>query len=154
MMVLPPEPDRDAEDTVEVDGLIVPVKVITSPAALDEPVTTTDSAELVDEAPVAEAAAPNPGKKLGEYVAVPAYCGQPGTVVLGGARPPPQSRKSQSSPVPGTYQISEGPAVEDVQPERSVRAVVRVKRVEIRREVMMEGIFILLRVESGGRFEV
>lgn len=40
----------------------------------------------------------------GEYVSVPEYCGHPGTVVLGGARPPPQSRKSHTSPEPGTYQ--------------------------------------------------
>lgn len=43
--------------------------------------------------------------KRGEYVAVPEYAAQPGTVVLGGARPPPQSRNSHSSPLPGTYQI-------------------------------------------------
>jgi hypothetical protein len=43
-----------------------------------------------------------PGRKLGEYVAVPEYSGQPGTVVAGGPLPPPQSRKEQISPVPGT----------------------------------------------------
>jgi len=117
MIVLPPVPeapkDPDAlsestEVTVETEGVTVPVNVTTPPSALDlelepnDPVTTG----LADTAPVCGvevvAAAPNPGRKLGEYVAVPAYCGQPGTVVLGGARPPPQSRKSQSSPVPGT----------------------------------------------------
>ncbi len=36
---------------------------------------------------------------------MPLYCGQPGTSVLGGAVPPPQSRKSHSSPVPGTYPV-------------------------------------------------
>lgn len=45
---------------------------------------------------------------------------------MGGARPPPQSSMSQSSPVPGTYQATEAPAGEDmsvvVQPERSVLA--------------------------------
>lgn len=59
-------------------------------------------------------------------MAVPEYRGQPGTLVLGGARPPPQSRKSQSSPVPGTYQAMEAPAGEEtsveVQPVKSVRA--------------------------------
>lgn len=39
----------------------------------------------------------------GAYVAVPVYSGQPGTVDLGGARPPPQSRNAHTSPVPGTY---------------------------------------------------
>ena len=47
-------------------------------------------------------------------------------MVLGGALPPPQSRKSQSSPVPGTYQATLAPAGEEtsveVQPVRSVRA--------------------------------
>lgn len=43
----------------------------------------------------------------GEYVAVPLYAAQPGTVVFGGARPPPQSMKSQISPVPGTYHRTE-----------------------------------------------
>lgn len=38
----------------------------------------------------------------GLYVAVPSYAAQPGTVVLGGALPPPQSRNAQISPVPGT----------------------------------------------------
>jgi hypothetical protein len=33
---------------------------------------------------------------------VPLYCGHPGTSVFGGARPPPQSRKSHSSPVLGS----------------------------------------------------
>lgn len=42
------------------------------------------------------------GRKFGEYVAVPEYCGQPGTSVFGGARPPPQSRNEHISPVPGT----------------------------------------------------
>jgi len=45
---------------------------------------------------------------------------------MGGAVPPPQSRKAQTSPVPGTYQATLAPAGEetsvDVQPVRSVRA--------------------------------
>lgn len=47
---------------------------------------------------------------------------QAGLSYLGGARPPPQSGKSQSSPVPGTYQISSGPDTLLVQPTRLVRA--------------------------------
>lgn len=47
-------------------------------------------------------------------------------MVIGGAVPPPQSRKEQISPVPGTYQATEAPAGEDssvlVQPVRSVLA--------------------------------
>jgi hypothetical protein len=50
-------------------------------------------------------AAPNPGKYDGVTVSVPLYPAHPGWVVLGGARPPPQSRKEQISPVPGTYQM-------------------------------------------------
>lgn len=42
------------------------------------------------------------GRNDGVTVAVPVYPAQPGTVVFGGARPPPQSRKLQISPVPGT----------------------------------------------------
>lgn len=34
----------------------------------------------------------------------------------------PQSKNSQSSPVPGTYQMSEGPETLDVHPVRSVLA--------------------------------
>lgn len=37
-------------------------------------------------------------------VSVPVYIGHPGTSVLGGARPPPQSRGSQISPVSGSNQ--------------------------------------------------
>jgi hypothetical protein len=45
------------------------------------------------------------GRKLGVTVAVPVYPAQPGRVVAGGARPPPQSRKAQISPVSWMYQI-------------------------------------------------
>jgi hypothetical protein len=37
-------------------------------------------------------------------VSVPVYWGHPGTSVFGGARPPPQSRGSQISPVSGSNQ--------------------------------------------------
>jgi len=64
---------------------------------------------------------------------VPLYSGHPGTSVFGGAVPPPQSRKSQSSPVPGTYQARLAPAGEEtsveVQPVRSVRAKASAARV-------------------------
>lgn len=40
----------------------------------------------------------------GEYVSVPSYRGHPGTVVLGGALPPPQSSSLHTSPESGTYQ--------------------------------------------------
>lgn len=84
-------PSPDAEMLLELEGSLTLV-VVMGPASA-----------LVDAGPAAVVeGAPNPGKKLGEYVAVPAYCGHPGTVVLGGARPPPQSRRLQSSPVPGT----------------------------------------------------
>lgn len=67
--------------------------------------------------------------KLGEYVAVPEYSGQPGTVVLTGALPPPQSRKSQISPLPGTYQSMLAPPLaitfEVAQPVRSGLAAER-----------------------------
>lgn len=93
-----------------------------------------------------------PGIYEGEYVDVPLYCGQPGTSVLGGAVPPPQSRKSQSSPVPGTYQARLAPAGEEtsveVQPVRSVRARARVARQAGRRkkeENMVDG-FVLIEV--------
>jgi len=60
---------------------------------------------------------------------VPEYRGQPGTVVLGGAVPPPQSSGSQSSPVPGTYQMTLAPAgeltSEVVHPVRSVFAAAK-----------------------------
>lgn len=42
----------------------------------------------------------------GVTVSVPLYAGQPG-IVLGGARPPPQSTPRQISPVSGTYHNAE-----------------------------------------------
>ena len=74
------------------------------------------------------------------------YCGQPGTLYLGGALPPPQSRKSHLSPVPGTYQATEAPAGEDtsvvVQPVKSVLAEARTARSPKmgKGKVVMEGI--------------
>lgn len=63
-------------------------------------------------------------------------------MVFGGAVPPPQSRKSQSSPVPGTYQATLAPAGEDtsveVQPVRSVRARARVARAAGKRKKLAE----------------
>jgi hypothetical protein len=47
-------------------------------------------------------AAPKFARKDGVTVAVPSYPAQPGTVVFGGAVPPPQSRNEHISPVPGT----------------------------------------------------
>lgn len=79
---------------------------------------------------------------------MPVYNGQPGTEDLGGALPPPQSKKAQISPVPGTYQAREAPAGEetsvDVQPVRSVRAVVG--RNSTRRERKVEGSKVVKRV--------
>lgn len=55
-------------------------------------------------------------------------------MVLGGARPPPQSRNEQISPLPGSYQIRDAPPYttvsDDTQPSRSVlaRAVGRRQR--------------------------
>lgn len=47
-------------------------------------------------------------------------------MVLGGARPPPQSRKAQTSPVSGTYQMRLAPPYatvsDEMQPDRSVLA--------------------------------
>jgi hypothetical protein len=98
----------------------------------------------------AVAEAPYPAMYEGEYVSVPTYPAQPGTVVLGGARPPPQSSISQTSPVPGTYQATEAPAGEDtsvlVQPSRSVRArakVVKARRVEMEvRILVVDGVVV------------
>lgn len=72
---------------------------------------------------------------------MPEYAAQPGTVVLGGALPPPQSRNSQSSPVPGTYHAMLAPAGEetsvDVQPERSVLAKAMEAREAARRMLVV-----------------
>jgi hypothetical protein len=82
----------------------------------------------------------NNGVKHGRYeaddVKVPEYNGHPGTVVLGGARPPPQSRGSQISPVSGSM-LWRGPSPHWVRVRRSnsheERAgVVRVRRVRVR----------------------
>ena len=90
-------------------------------------------------------ASSNPAKKLGVTVAVPEYNGQPGTVVMGGAIPPPQSRNEQISPVPGTYQSTLAPpnaiTSELVQPWRSVLAVATAAHA---RRKMLERILIVL----------
>ena len=81
-------------------------------------------------------------------MAVPLYKAHPGTSVLGGAIPPPQSRKSQSSPEPGTYQAMLAPAGEetsvDVQPVRSVRAKARVATTAGSRKAVLEIIVAVL----------
>lgn len=73
---------------------------------------------------------------------MPEYCGQPGTVVLGGALPPPQSSMSQSSPVPGTIQAYEAPAGDEmsvrVQPSRSVRASAKVAKAAVAKIELVE----------------
>jgi len=76
---------------------------------------------------------PKPGRYVGVYDAVPSYAAQPGTSVLGGARPPPQSRNSQTSPSLGTYQSTLAWAYAsvvavDVQPDRSVLALTSARR--------------------------
>lgn len=80
-------------------------------------------------------------------MAVPLYNGQPGTSVFGGAIPPPQSRKSHSSPVPGTYQARLAPAGEEtsvlVQPLRSVLARTKGRReaearIRVDRDMLVE----------------
>lgn len=67
-------------------------------------------------------------------------------MVLGGARPPPQSRNSQSSPVPGTYQAREAPAgletSVDVQPVRSVLARAREAREAVKKTVERRDILV------------
>ncbi len=56
---------------------------------------------------------------------------------MGAPAPPPQSRKEQISPVPGTYQIRLTPPWTtvslDVQPERSVFARARARGKRVRR---------------------
>lgn len=76
--------------------------------------------------------------KLGEYIPVPSYEGHPATVVFGGALPPPQSRASQISPVPGTYQRIEAPPYrtvsDETQPAISVLARAREAKTMARRD--------------------
>jgi len=57
---------------------------------------------VVEAAPLAVKQGRNEGSVLRN--SVPVYAGQPGTFVFGGARPPPQSRGSQISPVSGSNQ--------------------------------------------------
>lgn len=73
------EPEPDEEETVEV---------VVSSAALDVAVVVGASGSAV--------------RKLGVGVAVPEYRGQPGTPVLGAARPPPQSGTVHISSVSGS----------------------------------------------------
>jgi hypothetical protein len=79
-----------------------PLVLVTLASTLSAPaVGLASTLPLALAAPVS-AAPPKPDMYSGEYVAVPTYPSQPGTVVFGGARPPPQSRNEQISPVPGT----------------------------------------------------
>lgn len=70
------------------------------PTVVGDGVVTANS--LIDVADAGFDVAVARARNSGEYVSVPEYAGQPGTVVFGGARPPPQSRNLQISPVPGT----------------------------------------------------
>lgn len=85
-----------ADDTAELGALVT--AALEAALALVLPLAVAEAEAVA----VAEAPAPKLGRKLGLYEAVPTYAAQPGTVVLGGARPPPQSRGAQISPVPGT----------------------------------------------------
>ncbi|KAL3428395.1 hypothetical protein PVAG01_01904 [Phlyctema vagabunda] len=117
-----PVDDADSETGAEEEAS----SVVLDPVIIAEEGAVVEAAATDVKGAVLAAAPLKPGRKLGEYVAVPAYCGQPGTVVLGGARPPPQSRGSQTSPLEGTYQITLAPAGEltsdVVHPVRSVFA--------------------------------
>lgn len=70
-------------------------------SSLDEEVAVVVSAAPLD-VDVTVAASGSAERKLGVTVAVPEYSGQPGTPVLGGARPPPQSGTVQISSVSGS----------------------------------------------------
>lgn len=87
----------------------MPVTTITEvEEAEDEDSSVPDEevvAVVVSAAPldvVIVAASGSAERKLGVTVAVPEYNGQPGTPVLGGARPPPQSGTVQISSVSGS----------------------------------------------------
>lgn len=84
-----------ADDAAELGALVT--AALEAALALALPLAVAEA-----EAVAVALAPPKPGRKLGLYEAVPTYAAQPGTVVLGGARPPPQSRGAQISPVPGT----------------------------------------------------
>lgn len=60
------------------------------------------STATLDAAVVVTGASGSAERKLGVGVAVPEYRGHPGTPVLGGARPPPQSGTEQTSRVSGS----------------------------------------------------
>lgn len=66
--------------------------------------------------------------------------------------PPPQSRKSHSSPVPGTYQAMEAPAgletSVEVQPTRSVLARAREAREAVKRTVERRDILVVVLFEQ------
>jgi hypothetical protein len=110
-------------------AVLVLVVSLAVPVSVSLPLCTSAVAVAEAEAEV-EAVTPteavNPAQNDGVAVSVPSYKGQPGTVVLGGARPPPQSRSSQISAVSASYQITSGVGSEtlvEVQPPRSVLAV-------------------------------
>jgi hypothetical protein len=100
--------DLDSVSVAASVSVAVPLAFVWVAGAEVMVADTLTSSSSFSASPVFSAAAPPRvlgSIKMGEYVSVPSYAGHPGTVVLGGARPPPQSRRSQISPESGTYQI-------------------------------------------------
>jgi hypothetical protein len=89
--------EMTALDVVKVELWVATAVLV---VAADVMVMVLEGIGIEAEAPVS--CALKPAKNRGEYVAVPSYAAHPGTVVFGGARPPPQSRGSQISPDVGT----------------------------------------------------
>ncbi|KAI1734214.1 hypothetical protein F4680DRAFT_454207 [Xylaria scruposa] len=123
-----PLPATEEEATPELE----PVCVATAADEVAVPVSTVVGGEVIvatfdDDDDDADANADEEDSDAEDGVAtVSEEPSQPGTVVFGGARPPPQSRSSQISPVSGTYQIRLAPpyatVCEDTQPPMSVLA--------------------------------
>lgn len=84
------EPASDDQEVEEDSALaVVAAAAVVSTATLEATVVVTGASGSAE-------------RKLGVGVAVPEYRGHPGTPVLGGARPPPQSGAEQISRVSGS----------------------------------------------------
>jgi hypothetical protein len=127
-------PAVDEDTTPSLSPLVT--TVVATAAAVVAVVSTTTTPPLV----VVPPALVNPVQNCGVTVSVPSYSGHPGTVLLGGARPPPQSINSQISPVSGTYHSSvlyRVPTSVETQPAMLVRAdtlPAKRSRVAVRRD--------------------
>jgi hypothetical protein len=80
-------PEASVVAVASVVATLVAVAVVVTDSSVDPAAAAVDDGV---------ASLPKPGRYEGVYDAVPAYAAHPGTVVLGGARPPPENHVSKN----------------------------------------------------------